>query len=282
MTSPLLPALLDVLDRADEGQVTLDRARLLQAAQALGTTHEPAVLEAAVAAHLADARPRVSAPTGFTWPWARPANRDEQSQRLAATHMLAELDSHTPQRRRVEQRFLGTGMGIGGGVGVLGSILLSLPYLHGGLWLRMFPLVLSICFGVCMLVGTLVGRMLFDQRDHRHRQQRGLYQPCDLALEDAAAYLAIPKARRLIQATLASDLPEILHGDVQVLEGYQEEVQAAARQTAKGTRQATRAARQATEAKRWSSKATQRQQVRQAQLRGLAEFLKQDSTEPAA
>jgi len=52
VTPPLLPALLDVLDRADDGQATL-KVRLLQAAQALETSHDPVVIEAAVNAHLA-------------------------------------------------------------------------------------------------------------------------------------------------------------------------------------------------------------------------------------
>jgi hypothetical protein len=212
-----LNTLLHVLDRADEALLT--RQPLLEAVTALDTGHPADVLEGAVEAHLAEQEVSpsplmaVTPPKGFSFPWKRPTNPEEQQKRLKLTRWLRWLDKawFDDERgtRLMRNAFIG-GTILGGPV--LGPPLYFLTR-------NPSQVPIGVIFIGGALIGLLMGGMTFIYLLHFFSNKRLPYLPFLADLPRAEdQYLQHADTRTYLRATLSSSIPTLLGGDVCQLE----------------------------------------------------------------
>lgn len=195
-SSPILPAILSVLDRADETEA-LTRERLLASAKAAGTAHAAEVLEEAVDWHLAQVIPSVTPPQqAYDFGWNRPKTKHEQARRVKRWAWLDWL----------ERPGLAT-------LGMLGlAVLLDWPTawcLHAhaqdvswgmSIIVSSIPAVMVSCLSFLFLAEFTGGR----------QAPRTLTGDLEFKVSD---YLDHKTSRAYLRAVLSSDLPELLEGD---------------------------------------------------------------------
>jgi hypothetical protein len=229
MPSSLLPALMDVLDHADAAAAQ-SREELLKAAQALGTSHTPRELEAAVDRHLA-ATPRSvappAAPYGFAWP--RPRTAEEQALRSKQAHRTW---GWTRSKNVVFSFFL-IGFGVfWGGLSTLMHAFYAWDdaFSFAGIISIMMSPVLVLGFGTAL-------QQAINARIRCHPLEGDLAQ-------SAQAYLRCPETRAYLRAVFSSPVPVLLEGDGPALETlYQKAALAQAAQARRAEEEAQEQAR---------------------------------------
>lgn len=195
-SSPILPAILSVLDRADETEA-LTRERLLASAKAAGTTHATEVLEEAVDWHLAQVIPSVPPPRqAYDFGWNRPKTKYEQARRVKRWAWLDWL----------ERPGLAT-------LGMLGlAVLLDWPtawYLHAHAHEVSLGWAIIVSGIPAVMVSCMLMLFLAEFTRSRHAP-RTLTGDLEFKVSD---YLNHKRSRDYLRAVLSSDLPELLEGD---------------------------------------------------------------------
>jgi hypothetical protein len=196
---PLLPAVMDVLDRAD---ASVSRERLLAAAQEVATHHTSETLTAAVDAHLAASVPTLApSPTPFVFPWKRPRTPSERTARLAKSQKWSRIWDRS---NRVGV-FLGTLvlMGISPAVGT--ALTFGREVFKAQVTLSMVGCV----FLPALLVTSVFMWSIFRAMEHENLQEGSAI--------DEDACLKYPQTRAYLRAMLSSDCPDLMAGDLHCL-----------------------------------------------------------------
>lgn len=208
-SSQLLPAMMSVLDRADETEA-LSRERLLASAQALGTAHTEQSLTEAVDWHLAQTVPAVAPPeTPYVFPWKRPTSPSAQVKRIRRYRWSAWWDKAV-----VKWCFAGL-------TWLAFTLLIPQAFRWIVLALDPYHSALDVDFGSVFLgiVGSVLATFfLFYWVEQLAIKHRYFYPLKGNLNHTAAAYLTYAASRVYLRAMLSSDLPELLVGDAHYLE----------------------------------------------------------------
>jgi hypothetical protein len=210
--SDVLPAALDVLDRAD---AEVARTRLLAVVQAAGTAHAPEVLTRAVDAHLTSS-PGVPAALGnavpFDFGWDRPASPTEQQVRWERRRLQRWLTLHmnhvTPAAQTLFALATVVGMGLGAGLAFINP-----PQHATHIWISRG--IISLMAGGLGFCGFGLFRSILGPQLRRVKDEGEV--AADLP-RPALDYLTYPGPRAYVRGLLASGWPEFLTGDVRRLE----------------------------------------------------------------